>query len=95
MTEHDADLCDDAFDDAEMMAHDEYEMFVDIRTDALNFAIATSTPDEQPQDVVFRAQVYADWISGKFTLQNRYEPAAPATSGDNVVAMTPPKGKLQ
>jgi hypothetical protein len=80
MNEHDADLCDD-----DGMTADEFEMFVDIRTDAMNFAIATATSDEPSQDVVLRAQIYADWISGVFTLQNTYEAATPPATGDNVV----------
>ena len=88
MNEHDADLCDDdAFNDAEAMACDEFEMFVDIRTDAMNFAIATATPEEQPQNVVFRAQVYADWIAGKLVIEHDYssKPQSEPEGGENVV----------
>lgn len=65
------------------------------RMHAMEFAIASSSPDDTPQDIVRRAQVYSDWLSGALALQIKYvfdEPDCDVSDAANVLPMKP-KGK--
>jgi hypothetical protein len=63
------------------------------RLRALEYAIASSSQDDTPQDVVRRGQIYADWLSGVFTVPLEYQVNdTPPKSAENVLPMKP-KGK--
>jgi hypothetical protein len=59
------------------------------RLRALDFAVASSTEEDSPQDIVCRAQIYADWLDGVYTVELKYDvkpDAEPATTAaGNVV----------
>jgi hypothetical protein len=64
------------------------------RMHAMEFAIASSSPEDSPKDIVTRAQVYADWLSGAFAVEIKYvtsDEADPATDAANVLPMKPKK----
>jgi hypothetical protein len=63
------------------------------RLRALEYAIASSSPDDTPQDIVTRAQIYADWLAGTFALTLRYETTdgAACAGNGNVVPIKPGK----
>jgi hypothetical protein len=64
------------------------------RMHAMEFAIASSSPEDSPRDIVTRAQVYADWLSGAFAVEIKYvtcDDAEPATDAANVLPMKPKK----
>lgn len=68
------------------------------RMHAMEFAIASSSPEDKPQDILRRAQIYGDWLTGVYSVPLVYEVnAEPAlTDGENILPMKPkPKGKLQ
>jgi hypothetical protein len=68
---------------------------ITMRVRALDFAVASASEDEGPTDVIRRAQIYADWLDGVFTVPVQYQMnEAAAPEGDNVIPMTT-KDKLQ
>jgi hypothetical protein len=64
------------------------------RMHALEFAIASSSPEDEPQDIVRRAQIYGDWLTGVYTVPLEYQVSAAHEEHDaqNVLPMKPKKG---
>ena len=61
------------------------------RVRALDFAVASSSDEDTPTDIIRRAQIYADWIDGVFTIKLEYEinTAPEETDAANVVPIKP------
>jgi hypothetical protein len=60
------------------------------RLRALELAVASSNEEDAAPDIVRSAQIFADWLDDKFTIEMEYVSAdAPETDAANVVPMKP------
>jgi hypothetical protein len=65
------------------------------RLRALELAVASSQEEDTAADIARSAQIFADWLDSKFTIEMQYVAAdASESASANVIPMKP-KGNLQ
>lgn len=64
------------------------------RLRALELAVASSHEEDTAADIARSAQIFADWLDAKFTIEMEYVAANPQSDAANVLPMKP-KGTMQ